>query len=86
MRTSPLRRLATMAAALGLTSLGLLGAGTTPAQAAVSDCPSGYFCAWKGQSATGPMFKTNTSKATLGTWDNTFVQVVNRTSMIACLY
>ncbi|MFF8607161.1 FG-GAP-like repeat-containing protein [Streptomyces sp. NPDC015346] len=86
MRTSLLRRLATATTALGLTSLGLFGAGAAPARAAVSDCPSGYFCAWKDQNATGSMFKTNTSQATLGTWDNTFVTVVNRTSMIACLY
>ncbi|WP_395366912.1 FG-GAP-like repeat-containing protein [Streptomyces sp. YH02] len=86
MRTPLLRRLASAAAALGLTSLALAGAGTAPAQAAVSDCPSGYFCAWPDDRATGSMFKTNTSKATLGTWDNKLVKVVNRTSLIACLY
>ncbi|MDT9690506.1 FG-GAP-like repeat-containing protein [Streptomyces sp. P9(2023)] len=86
MRTSLRRRLAAVATALGLASVGLLGAGTTPAQAAISDCPSGYFCAWKDANGTGTMFKTNTSKATLGTWDNAFETTVNRTSMIACLY
>ncbi|GGP89267.1 FG-GAP-like repeat-containing protein [Streptomyces roseolilacinus] len=86
MRISPLRRLATMAAALGLTSLGLLGAGAAPAQAAISDCPSGYFCAWKSDNGTGTMFKTSTDKATLGTWDNTFRSVVNHTNKYACLY
>ncbi|WP_137994098.1 FG-GAP-like repeat-containing protein [Streptomyces vilmorinianum] len=86
MRISLLRRLATVATALGLTSLGLLGAGAAPAQAAVSDCPSGYFCAWKTDNNTGSMFQTNTSKATLGTWDNTLVGAVNRTSMIACIF
>ncbi|MET7712327.1 FG-GAP-like repeat-containing protein [Streptomyces sp. NPDC005407] len=86
MRTSLLRHLASAAAALGLASLGLVGAGAAPAQAAVSDCPSGYFCAWKDDSGTGAMFKTNTSKATLGTWDNSFRLVINRTSLIACLY
>ncbi|MEU6987781.1 peptidase inhibitor family I36 protein [Streptomyces sp. NPDC046324] len=51
------------------------------------DCPSGYFCAWQNDdNGTGPMFRTNTSKATLGTWDNKFRLVINRTSMIACLY
>ncbi|WP_318212457.1 peptidase inhibitor family I36 protein [Streptomyces sp. SJL17-1] len=78
--------MASAAAALGLTSLALAGAGTAPAQAAVSDCPSGYFCAWPDDRATGSMFKTNASKATLGTWDNKLVKVVNRTSLIACLY
>ncbi|MEU7011512.1 FG-GAP-like repeat-containing protein [Streptomyces sp. NPDC046332] len=87
MRTSLLRRLASAAGALGLASLGLLGSGAAPAQAAISDCPSGYFCAWQNDdNGSGPMFKTNTSKATLGTWDNKFRMVINRTSMIACLY
>jgi hypothetical protein len=86
MRKRLLRRLATLATTLGLTSLGVLGAGATPAQAAISDCPSGYFCAWKTYDGTGAMFKTNTSMATLGTWDNTFRAVVNRTSRYACLH
>ncbi|WP_228981791.1 FG-GAP-like repeat-containing protein [Streptomyces sp. DH12] len=85
MRMSLLRRLATAATALGLTSLGLL-AGAAPAQAAISDCPAGYFCAWKTDNGTGTMYKTNTDKATLGTWDNTFRSVVNRTSRFACLH
>ncbi|MCX4982642.1 FG-GAP-like repeat-containing protein [Streptomyces sp. NBC_00572] len=86
MRTSLLRRLATVATALGLSSAGLLGAGAAPAQAAISDCPSGYFCAWKTDNGTGTMYKTNTSVATLGGWDNTFRSVVNRTNKFACLY
>nr|BFD87520.1 FG-GAP-like repeat-containing protein [Streptomyces sp. Xyl84] len=86
MRVSPLRRLATVATTLGLASLGLLGAGGTPAQAAVSDCPSGYFCAWKTENASGTMFKTNTAKATLGSWDNTFRSVENHTSKYVCLH
>ncbi|MFI9580547.1 FG-GAP-like repeat-containing protein [Streptomyces sp. NPDC052236] len=86
MRTSLLRRLATAATALGLTSLGLLGAGAAPAQAAISDCPAGYFCAWKTADGTGTMFKTNTNQATLGTWDNTFRSAVNHTSLYACLH
>ncbi|POX51221.1 FG-GAP-like repeat-containing protein [Streptomyces sp. Ru72] len=86
MRVSLLRRLATLATTLGLTSLGLLGAGAGTAQAAISDCPAGYFCAWKTDNGTGAMFKTNTNKATLGTWDNTFQSVVNRTSKYACLH
>ncbi|MFF8384360.1 FG-GAP-like repeat-containing protein [Streptomyces kanasensis] len=85
MRTSLLRRLATAATALGLTSLGLL-AGAAPAQAAIGDCPAGYFCAWKTDNGTGTMYKTNTDKATLGTWDNTFRSVVNRTSRYVCLH
>ncbi|MGW4274738.1 FG-GAP-like repeat-containing protein [Streptomyces seoulensis] len=86
MRVSPLRRLATLATTLGLASLGLLGAGGAPAQAATGDCPSGYFCAWKTENGTGTMFKTNTDKATLGAWNNTFKSVVNHTSKYVCLY
>ncbi|MFF3331235.1 FG-GAP-like repeat-containing protein [Streptomyces sp. NPDC002888] len=86
MRVSLLRRVATMATTLGLTSLGLLGAGAAPAQAAISDCPAGYFCAWKSENGTGTMFKTNTNKATLGTWNNTFQSVVNHTSKFVCLH
>ncbi|MFG2128020.1 FG-GAP-like repeat-containing protein [Streptomyces sp. NPDC048751] len=86
MRISLLRRLAALATTLGLTSLGLLGAGAAPAEAAIGDCPAGYFCAWKSGDGTGTMFKTNTNKATLGTWDNTFQSVVNRTSKFACLH
>ncbi|MFF8592112.1 FG-GAP-like repeat-containing protein [Streptomyces sp. NPDC015220] len=87
MRTTLLRRLASVATTLGLASLGLVSAGAAPAQAAVSDCPSGYFCAWKDDYGTGSkMFKANTSKATLGTWDNSFRTVINRSSLIACLY
>ncbi len=85
MRTSLLKRLATVATALGLTSAGFLGTGT-PAQAAISDCPSGYFCAWKTDNGTGTMYKTSVNTATLGTWDNTFRSVVNRTNKFACLY
>ncbi|MEU3750039.1 MULTISPECIES: peptidase inhibitor family I36 protein [Streptomyces] len=86
MRISLLKRLATVATALGLASAGLLGAGAAPAQAAISDCPSGYFCAWKTDNGTGTMYKTTANTATLGTWDNTFRSVVNRTNKFACLY
>ncbi|MFJ2937640.1 FG-GAP-like repeat-containing protein [Streptomyces sp. NPDC087219] len=86
MRNSMLRRLATVATALGLSSAGLLGAGAAPAQAALSDCPSGYFCAWKTDNGSGTMYKTNVSVSTLGTWDNTFRSVMNRTNKFACLY
>ncbi|MEU0373618.1 FG-GAP-like repeat-containing protein [Streptomyces sp. NPDC006283] len=86
MRISLLRRVAAVATTLGLTSLGLLAAGAAPAQAAISDCPAGYFCAWKSDNGTGTMFKTNADKATLGTWDNTFQSAVNHTSRFACLY
>jgi hypothetical protein len=85
MRKTLLRRAAVLAATLGLTSLGLLGAGAAPAQAARSDCPSGYLCAWQN-GYDGPMFKTNTNKATLGSWDGKLQTIFNRTSMIACLY
>ncbi|MFE2555470.1 peptidase inhibitor family I36 protein [Streptomyces sp. NPDC059352] len=73
-----------MATTLGLTSLALVG--STPAQAAISDCPRGYFCAWQTTSGTGLMFKTNVSQATLGSWDNTFQAIVNRTSGYACVH
>ncbi|MFD0148422.1 FG-GAP-like repeat-containing protein [Streptomyces sp. NPDC055721] len=86
MRTSLLKRLATAATALGLTSAALLGAGASPAQAAISDCPSGYFCAWKTDNGTGTMYKTQANAPTLGTWDNTFRTVVNRTNKFVCLY
>ncbi|MGW3394062.1 FG-GAP-like repeat-containing protein [Streptomyces hydrogenans] len=86
MRTPLFRRLAATAAALGLTSLGLLGAGAAPAQAAVSDCPTGYFCAWANTDGTGSMFKTQSSKATLGTWDNKFHMIINRTPGFACTF
>ncbi|MFI2367042.1 FG-GAP-like repeat-containing protein [Streptomyces sp. NPDC018833] len=86
MRVSLLRRVATLATTLGLASLGLLGTGAAPAQAAISDCPAGYFCAWKSDNGTGTMFKMNTNKATLGDWDNTFQSVVNRTAKFACLH
>ncbi|MFF8375238.1 FG-GAP-like repeat-containing protein [Streptomyces sp. NPDC015661] len=76
-----------LASLLGLATLGVLGAATAaPAQAASSDCPRGYFCAWKSDNATGTMFKTNKSLPTLGAWNNTFKSQVNRTSKIVCLY
>lgn len=86
MRISLFRRLASTAVALGLGSLGLLGAGAAPAQAAVSDCPQGYFCAWGDTGSTGPMFKTQSSRATLGTWDNKFRLIINRTPGFACTF
>ncbi|MEU7068719.1 FG-GAP-like repeat-containing protein [Streptomyces narbonensis] len=86
MRTSILQRLATAATTLGLTAAGLLGAGTSPAQAATSDCPSGYFCAWKTSNATGTMYKTTSTALSLGTWNGTFRSVNNRTSKWACLF
>ncbi|MFE5792164.1 FG-GAP-like repeat-containing protein [Streptomyces sp. NPDC056503] len=86
MRISLRHRLATAATALGLTTLGVLGAGAAPAQAAPADCPAGYFCAWKTDNATGTMYKTNVDVSTLGTWDNQFRTVSNRTGKFACLH
>ncbi|MEV4942443.1 FG-GAP-like repeat-containing protein [Streptomyces zaomyceticus] len=86
MRTSMLRRLVTVATALGLGSAGLLGVGAVPAQAVVQDCPRGYFCAWKTDNATGTMFKTKVNTPTLGAWDNTFRTVANRTDKFLCTY
>ncbi|MFI8322766.1 FG-GAP-like repeat-containing protein [Streptomyces sp. NPDC085529] len=76
-----------LASLLGITLLGGLGVATAaPAQAAASDCPKGYFCAWKTEDTTGTMFKTNKSLPTLGTWNNTFRSQINRSSKFACLY
>ncbi|MFI8510320.1 FG-GAP-like repeat-containing protein [Streptomyces sp. NPDC085460] len=89
MPISPRRRLAATATALGLTALTTLGAlagATAPAQAAPADCPAGYFCAWKTDSATGEMFRTKVDAATLGSWDNAFRTVSNRTTRFACLH
>ncbi|MFK3735802.1 FG-GAP-like repeat-containing protein [Streptomyces sp. NPDC088090] len=86
MRISLRRRLAVTATAIGLTTLGVLGAGAAPAQAAPADCPAGYFCAWKTDDATGTMYKTNVDAPTLGTWDNQFRSVSNRTGKYACLH
>ncbi|MEW1701184.1 FG-GAP-like repeat-containing protein [Streptomyces sp. NPDC091278] len=86
MRISLRRRLASAAMALGVASAGLLGSGAAPAQAAADDCPSGYFCAWKTTDGTGPMFKTNKNLPTLGTWNNTFRRIVNRTDQFVCGY
>ena len=85
MRTTPRRRVAAMATTLGLTSLAL-GAGVAPARAAISDCPQGYFCAWANDDGTGSMFKTRTSAATLGTWDNKIRTRMNRTGSYACFF
>ncbi|MFB6902135.1 FG-GAP-like repeat-containing protein [Streptomyces hydrogenans] len=86
MRTSLLRRVATVATTLGLTAAGLMGAGAPSAQAAVSDCPLGYFCAWQTGNATGSMYKTSLSTLSLGSLNKTFRSVVNRTSKWACLF
>ncbi|MFE3070468.1 FG-GAP-like repeat-containing protein [Streptomyces sp. NPDC059247] len=87
MSTPLSRRLASTAVALGLTSMALSGAGAAPAQAAtVRGCPDGYFCAWSSSSTSGTMFKTKTSKPTLGTWNNKFQVAINRSSLIACTY
>ncbi|MFC9262252.1 FG-GAP-like repeat-containing protein [Streptomyces hydrogenans] len=86
MRNTLLRRAAALATTLGLTSLGLLGAGAAPAQAAISDCPQGYFCGWANDTGTGSMFKTKTNMATLGTWDNKILKRINRTGSYVCLF
>ncbi|MFD3333841.1 peptidase inhibitor family I36 protein, partial [Streptomyces sp. NPDC058700] len=86
MRNTLLQRVAALATTLGLTSMGLLGAGATPAQAAISDCPRGYFCGWANSDGTGSMFKTRTSVATLGSWDNKIRMRYNRTGLNVCMY
>ncbi|GAA4776576.1 FG-GAP-like repeat-containing protein [Streptomyces sanyensis] len=86
MRSTLLRRVAAFATTLGLTSLAVLGAGAAPAQAAISDCPKGYFCGWEDWFGRGAMFKTKTDMATLGAWDNRFWAFLNHTSKFACLH
>ncbi|MGW6243277.1 FG-GAP-like repeat-containing protein [Streptomyces roseolus] len=76
-----------LASLLGVVTLGAAGlAGAAPAQAAVSDCPSGYFCAWTEESAQGTMLKTRTSMSTMGSYGTRFGSYINRTSLIACMY
>ncbi|MFD8205870.1 FG-GAP-like repeat-containing protein [Streptomyces sp. NPDC059695] len=86
MRNTLLQRAAAVVTTLGLTSLGLFGAGAAPAQAAISDCPRGYFCGWANDGGTGSMFKTRTSVATMGSWDNKIRMRINRTGLNACMY
>ncbi len=77
-----------IAALVGLTLAGTGLAVTTavPAAASSYDCPSGYFCGWSGESATGSMWKTNKNLADLGSWNDKIRSYVNRTQSIACLY
>ncbi|WP_406266169.1 FG-GAP-like repeat-containing protein [Actinacidiphila glaucinigra] len=86
MRKTLLQRAAALATTLGLSSLGLLGAGAAPAQAATSDCPKGYFCGWANDDGTGSMFKTKTSMPTLGSWDNKIRLRYNRTGLNVCFF
>ncbi|MFF3755919.1 peptidase inhibitor family I36 protein [Streptomyces sp. NPDC002185] len=74
MRDTLLRRAAAVA-----TTLGLLGSGATPVHAAIGDCPRGCFCGWANDSGTGSMFKTRSSVATMGSWDNRIRMRMNRT-------
>ncbi|MER5962356.1 FG-GAP-like repeat-containing protein [Streptomyces sp. NPDC002057] len=76
-----------LASLLGLASLGAVAVGTAaPAQAAVGDCPKGYFCAWTQENARGSMLKTKTNMASMGSWGTRFGSYINRTSVYACLY
>jgi hypothetical protein len=86
MRNTLLQRASALATTLGITSLGVLGAGAAPAQAAISDCPQGYFCGWANGDGTGSMFKTRTSVPTLGSWDNKIRMRFNRTGLNVCMY
>ncbi|MFE5915147.1 FG-GAP-like repeat-containing protein [Streptomyces wedmorensis] len=84
MRTMIKRGLASL---LSLATLGGLAVATaSPAQAAVSDCPAGYFCAWTQENAEGSMLKTKTNMATMGSSGTQFGSYINRTSLYACLY
>ncbi|MER7762641.1 FG-GAP-like repeat-containing protein [Streptomyces sp. NPDC097619] len=73
-------------AGLVLAGTGLATATAAPAAAAVSDCPTGYFCAWTAESPRGTMYKTNKDVADLGAWSDKFRTTVNRSSLFACLY
>ncbi|MFD3663475.1 FG-GAP-like repeat-containing protein [Streptomyces sp. NPDC058659] len=76
-----------LASLLGLATLGTVAVTTAaPAQAAVSDCPAGYFCAWTQEDAKGSMLKTKTNMATMGSLGTRFGSYINRTSVYACLY
>ncbi|MFJ2933970.1 FG-GAP-like repeat-containing protein [Streptomyces sp. NPDC087219] len=76
-----------LASLLGLATLGTVAVATAaPAQAAVSDCPAGYFCAWTQENAKGSMLKTKTNMATMGSWGTRFGSYINRTSVYACMY
>ncbi|MEU3690198.1 FG-GAP-like repeat-containing protein [Streptomyces narbonensis] len=76
-----------LASLLGLATLGSVAVATAaPAQAAVSDCPAGYFCAWTQEDAKGSMLKTKTNMATTGSLGTRFGSYINRTSVYACLY
>ncbi|MCX4526377.1 MULTISPECIES: FG-GAP-like repeat-containing protein [unclassified Streptomyces] len=88
MRTALLRGLAT-GLGLAIGGLGLAATTAAPAQAAPAkyeNCPTGYFCAWTNDAATGPMLKVNTDQPTLGAFDNKMWATSNRTDKIACLY
>ncbi|MFE5792169.1 FG-GAP-like repeat-containing protein [Streptomyces sp. NPDC056503] len=76
-----------LASLLGAVTLGAAGlAGAAPAQAAVSDCPAGYFCAWTKEDAQGTMLKTRTNMPTMGAYGTRFGSYINRTSAIVCMY
>ncbi|MFF6887803.1 FG-GAP-like repeat-containing protein [Streptomyces sp. NPDC012421] len=75
-----------LAVLTALTAFTTLGPAATPAQAAPEDCPKGYFCGWTSPHATGPMFKTNKSVSSLGSWDGQIQSVVNRSTLWACTY
>ncbi|MFE3631364.1 FG-GAP-like repeat-containing protein [Streptomyces goshikiensis] len=88
MRTALLRGL-TAGLGLAMSGLGLAATTATPAQAAPAkyeDCPTGYFCAWTNDNATGPMLKVKTDQPTLGAFDNKIRATSNRTDKIVCLY
>ncbi|MGW6539684.1 FG-GAP-like repeat-containing protein [Streptomyces sp. NPDC055051] len=75
-----------LAVLTALTAFTTLGPAAAPAQAAPEDCPKGYFCGWTSEHATGSMFKTNKSLASLGAWDGKINSVSNRTTQWVCGY
>ncbi|MFB7514937.1 FG-GAP-like repeat-containing protein [Streptomyces sp. NPDC056144] len=76
-----------LASLLTAATLGTLAVATaSPAQAAVDDCPAGYFCAWTQEDAKGAMFKTKTDMNTTGAAGTSFLSYINRSSVVACLY
>lgn len=87
MRTTTRGRLASLAI---LTVLGVGAGAVVPAQAAYSDCPSGYACLWTGNNYPGGpngYFYTSLSNTEIGGLDNKTNSIVNNgNSSVAYFY
>jgi hypothetical protein len=78
-------RLAFVAVAIVTAVSGHLVA-AAPAEAAWSDCPSGWFCLWTGENGTGGLFYTAAQPQDLGFMNNNARSVWNRSNWHYCLY